>query len=95
MSFQLDYDLRKPNDHETNEYWLSFFSRDKLPCSKCGTAPAKFYSQLHHISWCENPSCKKEAENFVDSYPEKWPIPPDAEVIEDLSKDPNWKVNGD
>lgn len=78
MSFQLDYDLRKPNDLDTNRHWLTLFSQDKLACSKCGKIPACFYSQLHHVAACKNAACREEMAEFINENPEEWPeeVPP-------------------
>lgn len=91
MSFQLDYDLRQPNEYKNNEQWLTLFSIDRLACSKCGKAPARFYSQLHRIASCVDSVCRDEMAQFVDSNPQKWQIPPDPAPPVELKDDPNWE----
>lgn len=73
MSFQLDYEIRKPNDKINNSHWEILFSQDALACSKCGELPAKFFSALHHVASCADPICRQEMEDFGTQNPEDWP----------------------
>ena len=74
MSFQLDYELRKPNDKQNNSHWQVLFSQDKLACSKCGSFPGRFFSELHHVASCADPACREDMEDFGSNNPEEWPV---------------------